>query len=332
MAEWTAVIGSTTIMENASFQLGIKAEPNNRNVVESLLNSLVIEGDVVAATPAAVADAFVTLSALASGQGGPVGVQLKLDGTVKFNWQPEDGFVGPFVVSFASVDDPGNGHGHWRYRIEILFRSKTDEDSENAYELTATVSVTKDHDRVIRKVWTVAASARSLTAARNFVKAFKPAGNDFQQEDKDDFINARAMSVWVWEAVQQVQCSVVIEGGGREYEYDELAGEDTPPVLYLKTQSPKFIRVRGTVRGYNTDLKRPAKHFAESATLKDITAARRFDVQIEDEKKGIYVLPFEEDWICTDAADPAPNHEKGHNLIALDVVSKVPDNGHINTL
>src|SRR6185295_7232512 len=122
--------------------------------------------------------------------------------------------------------------------------TKTDENQQDAYDITATVSVTKDHDRVIRKVWTIAASSRSLTAAHNYVKQFKPTENDFQQEDKDDPINARAMSVWVWEAVQEVQCEVSIEGGGRDYEYDELAGEETPPVLYLKTQAPKTIRVR----------------------------------------------------------------------------------------
>jgi hypothetical protein len=123
---------------------------------------------------------------------------------------------------------------------------------------------------------------------------------------------------------------VTYEGGGRDYIEDRQAGLDKAPVLFVEQQSVKIIRVTGMVRGFTPVLSAPPLHFAESATMRQVTAAPRSRPRIERAEDGLYVLHYEEVWKCTDPTDPQPVHQHEHNFISLDG-SKEPADGAIRS-
>lgn len=321
-----------TIDANAKFELGYRSTPNNKGQIQEVLYSLVVDGEILvsdtdeAARRAAISARFIELAALVTDRVSAVPVQVLRDGAVEHDWEPSAGFSGPFVVAFNSTQSPGNGSSKWSYHLEVAFRSKPAGDQQdNAYQVVKTLSVAKDNGRVIRKVWTVSAISTSATSARTFVMQFKPAGDEYEEEVKLDYPACQASAVWVWEALQEVFCEVSYEGGGRGYVQDPLAGLDVGPNLFVARKKATTVTVRGYVRGFKEALIAPAKHFNESDTLRQVTEAKRYKVEIEDDKKGIYRLRFEEVWLSTAAGDPQPNHEKGHNLITLKASAEPPD-------
>lgn len=316
---------------NAKFQLGFKGTPNDNNKIESIVYQLVVEGDVVG-IPSAVAAGYQALGNLVIAKGAPVRINIKQDGVSWWDLKPENGFVGPFITSLTPIDSPGNGQSHWKYRLEAIFRSQNVGGGEEnqVYEFVSTLSVQKDHDIVIRKVWTAMAKSTSSTAARSFCRRFKPSGNDLKTEEKEEFSAASCAIAWVWQALQAVECEVSYEGGGDSYIEDRQAGVRKPPILYREQQGARTIRVRVNVRGFTAALTPVAKHFAESATLREITGARRAKPRIEKAEDGIYILSYEELWLCTEPSDPTPTHDQGHNLIKLDA-SNVPADGAIRS-
>ncbi len=333
---WTIEIGEgadlVTLDANAKFLLGFRATPNDGNQVDSIIYTLAVEGDIVGSSPSLVADAFVVLSELVTVNNAPTRIRILLDGTAKWDLRPEEGFTGPFVTSVAPIDAPGNAHSRWKYSLEAVFRSKNvggGSQNPEVYEFATTLSVAKDHDIVTRKVWTASAKGTSASAAKSFIRGFRPSGDDIKEEIKEGFTpDASAQAIWVWQAIQTTECEVTYEGGGRDYIEDRQAGKDKAPVLFLEQQSVKIIRVRGLVRGYTPALTAPPKHFADSATMREVTAAPRSRPTIERAEDGTYVLRFEEVWKCTDPADPQAVHQHDHNIIALDG-SRVPDDGPI---
>lgn len=315
-----------TLDANMRFQLGYQNKPNDQGQIESVLYGLSIDGEVKESTPSAISARFKELSELVVGRVNPIEIRILLDGVVEHHWQPNEGFTGPFVTNFNSVERPGNGYSIWAFHMEAAFRSKNfGSAQEEVYDLVKTLSVAKDNNRVIRKVWTVSAKSTSALNAKAFVLGFKPSGSEYQEEIKLDYPNARASAVWIWEALQEVFCNVSFEGGGRDYIQDPQVGVDRPPQLFLAQREATVIKIRGYVRGFTEALIRPAKHFAESATMKEVTAGQRFKVEVESAEKGIYRLQFSETWLCTSSADPDPNHEKGHHLITLKGSSEPAD-------
>ncbi len=319
---------------NARFALGFRANPTDNNEIDSIIYSLQVEGDIVAASPSLVATGFLGLADLVVNRGGPVRINIKLDGVSQWDLRPENGFTGPFVTSLTPTDSPGNGLSHWKYNLEAIFRSKNvggGNENPEVYELVMTLSTAKDHDIVTRKVWQASAKGTSTAAAKAFVRKFKPSGDDIKEEIKEGFSpDAGAQAIWVWEALQKTYCEVTYEGGGRDYVEDPQVGVDKAPVLFLKQKAATMIRVRGRVVGYTPVLSPPAKHFSDSATMREVTAAPRSKPRIEQAENGLYVLHFEELWMCTAPTDPAPVHVGEHNLISLDG-SKEPADGAIRT-
>lgn len=334
---WRVLIGEGSdqlvIDAHARFEWAVGKNINQQGSVESVNHTIVLEGSVVEASPALVADRFFLLSNEVDSKFNNVRVQLELDGSNKADLQPSNGFDGPHVTGFRSIPSDGNADSHWMYEMTIIFNSKVgaggDTQKPEVYNLNTSLNIVKDNERTIRKIWKASATAADAGAAKAAIIGFKPASKNLREEVEVFPQEARATAIWVWEGLQEVFEEVEFTGGGSDYVVDPQAGKGKDAILHLAQRGAVIVTIRGVVRGFSKALSRPAPHFSESATLRRATARERrndADPRIENAERGIWSLPFEEVWLSV-GPTPNPNHQGQHNDIKF--VPRVPADGSI---
>lgn len=313
---WTAEIDDVTIVSDAAFELSWRKNFNDRDSVESVDYLCEIRGDVVAATPGAVASAFIALAALVKDGTTSVPVRIKLDGVTQFEWDPTEGFVGPHVVSFESVPDGGNANSHWKYAMTVVFRGKPESSDSDMYDFTTSFTRLKVNGRTVREVWRASGKAKDRAAAVAGVLAFKPATQEISEQITESATDSSAEAVWVWEALQPVICRVR-KRGSIDYVSSGQAGANAPPVLHRLLDRARVIEISGTVRGYTPNLSAPTPHLTENENVSRVDARESNDeVAIESAEKGVYELNFHEVWLVSGPA-PNINHNGNHHVIDL---------------
>ncbi len=304
---------SVTIAASAAFDFSFEKNFTDNDRVESVDYTCRIRGDIRSGD---VVDGFVTLAGLVTGISTPTRIRISKDSTVKFDWRPEEGFVGPHVVSFGSNPDPGNGHSHWKYELVIVFRARPAEDDNDLYSFTTSFTTLKDKGRIVRQVWRASGKAKTRAAALAGVLAFKPSSDDVSEQITESETESSAEAVWVWEALQAIVCRVR-RSGAREYAESGQVGVSANPILHRLTNRARVVTISGVVRGYNPGLSAPPAHLSESDTVQRVDAREGNDDQaIESAEKGIYELRFNEVWLVSGPI-PAIKHAGNHQLIDL---------------
>jgi hypothetical protein len=309
-----------TLVADAIFNFAFSKNYNPLGVVESVDYVMTIEGRVVDSPAAAVAADFFALAAQVTAQVYPVDVVISLAGTPVFNMKQVTAFVGPHVTEFASLPDDGNADSHWRYRMTIEAKMQPPQSQNSTYEFTTIFKRTKNNLRTIREVWEVTAKAKTYLDAHSAVMAFAPYDNGIVEDVSDSKTEASCRGVWVWEALQETECHVNIMGSN---DYEEVGQPQGNPQLFKKFSKAYKVRIHGKVRGYNPTLTPPGPHLEENgSTIVRLSAMENQqgttpEIEIENDKKGIYCLPFEEVWMVTDET-PRPIHDNDHHLISLD--------------
>lgn len=320
---------TVTIEEHATFERSWRKVQAGNGRIEAIVKQATIEGKIIG-TPAAVAAGIRALKALVDEKATLSRVVFSLDGSEDEVWESSTGFQGPFVTDLEEVKSPGGGGAHRVYRMTITFTGKGDsgEETDNLMEFFASVSTTRDHDKVIRKVWTAGGKGTSAAAALSRARSYKPSGQDVREVEQLDPSNQSGSVTYTWEALQEVFCSVEYFGGRIDYVADPQAGAGADPILHLKQRGELEVRVKGIVRGFSPALTPPAPHFSESDTLRRAYGRERTGkLEIENAERGIYRLPFEEVWVSA-GPTPEPSHADNHHLITLGG-SKVPGDGPI---
>jgi hypothetical protein len=332
---WTVTIGegasTLTLDANIRFDIDIQKTINEAGECEAVGYVVEVEGIIRSDTPATVGANMVTYSEQASVEQDTVRVQIKQDGTTRWDLQVEDGFNGPFVTRFRSIqsNEGGSGESHWRYGFTITFKGKGSQSGgggDLTNELHTSLRITKQNGVVIRKVWQAEASSSSVDGALSAVMSFKPAGQYITEEVERIFKDNKATAIWVWEPTTQGgvtsclawRCEVTAREGRVGYTPITCADPGAAPVLFKKQRGVIRIDVRGEFTVMDpTKAVAPAPHYTESGTIHRASELEEtlLDPIIHDEKKGTYTMRYHEVWFCTDATPPKPNHAGSHNII-----------------
>lgn len=328
---WSVIIGegatAVTIDANMRFDGGFKANVNENGDIESVDYAFDVEGTIVDPTPATVGANMVTYSELVTDQTLAVRVQIKQDGTIRWNLQTEDGFNGPYITEFRCLgrEEGGAGKGHWRYAFTINFKGKGNASGggETLYEFQTSLSVTKKNGGTVRKVWKASSKSTSSSSAYAAVLGFKPSEKYVTEETERFYQDKRATGVWVWEAdtkgVKSWVCKVIYKNGRRGYASRPSAGPGADAVLYLKQRDALEVEVEGTIISHDPTIQPPGEHFSESKTMfrADEKERTQYGAVIHgDPKNGEYKLDYHEVWMSV-GPTPSPNHADGHNVISL---------------
>jgi hypothetical protein len=299
--------GTVEIDANYSFSLKHEKKLNQRGKVDWVDVWIQIEGNIVDSTPGAVADQAKEYSDLVALRLKPVEVAISLDGNDKWTYSPGTCENGPAVVDFDEPVEDGNGGSKWRYALTIYAKLPGDSEVQDLY---IALTVDKNIDgKVIRKIWEASATAKTYQKALSTIMQFKPSGK-VRERIKETFSERTAAAVWVWEESRvSIEC-VVRWRGGKGHEVDLQVGSNDTPLLHRARREPFLVEVIGTVTGAEGQVKAPAPHFSESATMaRQERLETNADPTLVD---GEMTLEFNEVWYCTAAKVPKPNHV-GHN-------------------
>lgn len=135
-----------------------------------------VEGDVVDTTAAGVAAGFFDLTEEITAQGAR-SVEIIQDGTTILELQPTSSFHGPFLTDVEMVEDDGNFDGHARYRFTV--EALTKGNSGPGYEIYTSIRESfTPAGKVVKKIWTARATAKTAAAALSACMTFKPGGQN----------------------------------------------------------------------------------------------------------------------------------------------------------
>lgn len=316
-----------TLDTNVSFTLSRETQHNPAGEADQTNVSLLIRGDVVAATPGSVWDGILELDEFTgdvAGDLGPQRVRIYLDDVVKWEWDPADCIGSPIVSAFRTFDDPGAGHGHWRYELAVFIQQSAEgsgsEIPQDVLNFTTSLAITERDGKVIRKTWRASGSAVDAATAEAAVKAYKPTSVKKNLVGTVETFNeeARATGVWSWELGREFGLEEEIEelgyGTNEDYAVDLRLGRspsDRPAAnLILLPKGAKTITVRGVVYGPTTPLGVPNNHYQDGSQTVAVRAKTRVYptvVNPQDEGGG-FMRRFEEVYLCTADVTPSPNH------------------------
>lgn len=322
MGAWTAQIAegadAITIASKAAFEINSEKNFSSEDEVESVDWTVRIRGEIVGATAEAVADGYIALHKLVSDVTDPVRVQIALDGVVKFDLDPAEGFTGPHVISIRPVAEEGAGHSHWAYELVVVFRGKPSSSQNDLYNFSASFTKVTVAGRVVRQVWRASGNAKTMKVAESAVLSYKPSEKNVSEDLTVSPTEASAAGVWVWEPLQRVRCRVR-RTGAKDYAESGQAGKDAAPVLHRLMDRARVVTISGTVFGRTEVLSAPAAHFTESANVQRVDGreSENGDVYSPAEERGIYALDFQEVWLITGPV-PAIKHDGNHHLINLE--------------
>ena len=341
--DWKVRIGEGaqefTIDANARFDMASTVAYSESGVAQSVETNIEIVGDIadLSFNEGKVADELVLVrdQVVSSVNLGPRRVRLDQDGVNKFDFLPSTHIGSPVITLFRTIEEDGNGQSHWRFGLTIFIKRAGNE-KDNLIDLVTSILTVKDNGKLIRKVWRATAKARTLNDALVAVLRFKPADKFIVEELDRQFQGLTVVAVWTWEARQGSNLIAIeedpIEVRDEDDDYvvsKQVGDPNRPPVpaiLHRARNRAAVVTIKGTVRGFDKNLKRPQPHFAEGPNARRWRAAeQRWFVQLEDVFTGKYRLPFMEVWLFTGPI-PNPNH------IAHGVVPKVqaaPGDGRI---
>jgi hypothetical protein len=330
---WKIVIGEspgTTIDASMRFNLQKRVVDDNQGSISYSETYVEVEGDVIASTPGTVASGVTTLYNLAALE-NPSRVRIYLDGVVKFEWLPVNCQGSPRVILFKTVDEDGSGDSHWRYAMTIYIKQGGDQSDSGGggggiSDFSTNLTVTKEGDRVVRKVWEATANGSSISNALAAVNAVKPNGKFIKEDIRKSFQDGSVSGQWIWDArvaedlIQIVEDPIEYIRSGADFVVETTVGNPkTPPlpVIHQAVQDAVIATVRGVVRGYDPKtMKVPAAHWTASSELIRWEAAETsYEIAVEDIVKGVYRLPYMEVWIGLNGF-PDPKHD-GHGTVAL---------------
>lgn len=329
---WTVTIykdsGSLAISANVRFDLSAKKNVNDNGDVFSYDIDVAVEGVLVDSTPATIGANMVTYSELVTSDVLTQRVVIAQDGTTRWDLQPADGFVGPYVTDFQSrkSEEGGTGKSQWHYSFSVFYRGKgaTSGGGETLSELHTSVAVTEKNGKVVRKVWKAEARGTSSSSALSAVKSFKPSEKYITSEVEEFHHDNRASGVWIWDAtisdkkIKLWTCRVT-KTGGYGYISRGTPGKDSAPVLYKKQNGKIVYVVEGSIISQDQSISAPGEHFEESDTLVRVPDEERRQRGAEifgDPRNGEYKLDYHEVWYST-VGGQTPNHENAHNIISI---------------
>ena len=327
--------GGRVVMDaNVSFQIGFQKSITDLGVVEHVDYTLEVVGDIADPvafdTPAKVADEFVLKSQEVTDRFSEVQIELVLDGVTKFNWLPSAGFNGPHITRFASIPEDGNADSHWRFALSVLFKGKGNPENEDLSNLQLSLQVITIRNRIVRKVWRAAGTGISAAAALTSLRRFRPASNELVEDETRVFTEARAITVWAWDALQDIAETIVRLPGFKDFVSEGQVGVNSPAFLHLKMATETTILINGTRRAYGPLIVAPPAHFVEGPNIfRAEKRERRHEVRIENATQGIFSLEYDEVWLITGGTIPPANHQGGKHNTEIKFVSAPPSDGRM---
>lgn len=314
----------TSLTSKVNFDLETSASYLENGDVDTVETFVELNGVVVVGTPSSVWEDIRELRANVLAL-GPKRVQIFLDATEQYDFDPSDCIKSPVVVRFRTRQDEGAGVGHWRWEMSIYIKQVGGQVEEGAdqppglFEYDTSVSVTQVDDIITRKEWRATAKAADVGAAYLQVADFGPTpkkGSGISRTLSRSFQQSRASGVWVWDRSRlfDIDEEVTLIGNGNGYVEDKRVG-DVEPNVHLARRGIVRVLVSGTVYGAEPNLSPPEPHYQESAYLfRNGAEEQRFFPKVYDAEKGIYSLRFEERYISVGGHPGAPNHA-GHDVI-----------------
>ena len=307
-----------------TYDFSSRKQVNEAGAIEAIDWIVTVEMDVIGDGASDIYGSVVALNAEVVSEIEEKRVQLQLDGVTQIDLDPANGFIGPHVSDFQTISEPGAGESHWRVRLVIFFK-EVGGGGSTTYDLSTSITVVKNpQGKVVRKIWRANASARTVAEALARIRPFKPSGSNISEAlEKTYHPKPAASAVWEWEyvkaSVRLWHCRVQYGPGGRYgYVADKQVGELADPNLFLTRRDATRITVTGTIITTDPAVVPPSPHFSEGRSLFRANADEPyFDVEIEDEVKGLYRLEYQEHWISS-SYPPSANHSDAHNLINPD--------------
>lgn len=329
---WKVVIGDVEITENVSFNLHADPVMNEAGTTEYVDINLEIEAQTEEDTPSDVADATKDLFDMAAVNRSLVAVALELDDVEKFSFTPGASLLGPVVSGFRTIPSDGNAGSHWRYALSIYARVPGNNFS-GLYDLHTALLVMKNPEgEVVRKVWTATAKAKTVELAKSAILGFKPSGKVSEQIE-EHYQDRTANGLWVWDRTQFSTLCVVRVQRGEGFVVDPQVGKGTRPLFHEARLQPHRITVISRTSSPDANIKAPAPHFKESATMKRIRREEESDAEPsykspEDRALGILSRDTMEVWLCADKEPPKANHGD-HAVGKTESKAKEPPTGKI---
>lgn len=322
---WVVNVGSLQFVQNSRFDMAIHKNFTQAGTLESYDLVLTVEGRVTAATPDLVAAGIAALQEATLDETSGVDISITLNGVQEFSFEQASSFFGPHIIEFETLPEEGNADSLWRYRMTVMARVMI---SSN-FDMSLSFEQTWNNGNLIREVWRVSAKAGTLTDAVSFVNRYRPPDQGMTWTLTQSSTSNAASGIGVWEALQEYQETIEVKGGQR-YASEGQPGDNASPILHKLFRTALVIRIRGRVVGYNQNLTFPQPHYQPSDSLvRDFSQETDSgdQVLIQNAEKGIYYLPYEEVWICTDDTVPDPNHGSGgHTVITLGANDWMPPN------
>lgn len=313
---WVVNVGSLQFVANSRFDLATHKNFTDSGTLEGYDLVLTVEGRVTGATPELVSAGIAALQSATLDETAGVNVTIDLNGVQQFNFQTVDAFFGPHIIEFETLPEEGNADSLWRYRMTVMARMMVNIN----YDLNLAFEQTWNNGNLIREVWKVSAKAANVATALAFVKKYRPADEGMTWTLTQSSTGNSASGIGVWEALQEYDETIETKGGQR-FSPEGQPGDNASPLLHQLFRTAIVIRIRGRVVGYNQNITIPQPHYQPSATLvRDFSQETDSgdQVLIQNPEKGIYYIPYEEVWICTDDRVPDPDHGNGgHTTITL---------------
>jgi hypothetical protein len=322
---WVVNVGSLQFVQNSRFDLATHKNFTDAGTLESYDLVLTVEGRVTGATPELVSAGIAALQAATLEETSGVDVTIDLNGVEQFSFEVVEAFFGPHIIEFETLPEEGNADSLWRYRMTVMARMMIN----NNYDINLSFEQTWNNGNLIREIWKVSAKAATVTDAVNFVNQYRPADEGMTWTLIQSATGNSASGTGVWEALQEYDETITVTGG-QDYSPEGQPGDNASPLLHQLFRKALVIRIQGKVIGYNENLTIPSAHFTPSGTLvRKVAAESDSDQQvlILNADKGIYYIPYEEIWICTDSTMPTINHGSGgHTTITLGTNDWTPPN------
>ncbi len=322
---WQMVLnsGEYTFDLTTRWSLRTRAEFSDSGTLDFLETLIAVEGVLVGTGSSPATTVTTKFQALLDmiEKAAPIRVELKLNGTTKYDFQPGASIGSPRIREVVEIPEGSSHATHIRFQMAIFIKTPAAGSAQNQLtEFEATSEAEYYNNRLIRQTWTTRVRARTLALAKASANATKPSGvkpliEIYQQ-------NARTnewISSWIWdkakgEGIVTVVETVSLRSAGHPWGFESRVGKDIPPAWFQRRYRPGRLVVTLEVEATALDLiQRPTSHLKESATdRRDLTEPEESEVFF-DAKRGLYRKVFVEVWNLDEPGRPELTHGDGHD-------------------
>lgn len=323
---WTIDIDNGKYVFESTTRWSIRrvANLNENGVTESFETIIAIEGTLVGEAPDPAVSSTQKHIDLEKQvlRLAPFRLQLKLDGTTKFDFKPESSLGTPKIREIVELPHGASHATHVKYALTIYV--KTTVSADNVFEFEIESDATYYNDRLLQQVWRASAKGLTLEHAKAFVLGFKPAGVKPLLESHHQSLRVnRYAAQWIYDktkgdGVTRISEQVTITPAGHPAKPDRRVGKNAKPAVFRGRFQEGTVQIVFEIEATDPALiQAPAAHFGQNGDggdlVRDVTREPRMDPSLFDSARGLYVARFTEFWFLLGPGKPQPVHADDHD-------------------